>query len=173
MIAFPDLVLALLIFDDDNIRKLPIAERLAHCEKIIKKDQDESKRWDATWLAGEIAENRTENDPVFNQVADLMSWILENDDNNVVKHEACYQIAARNMRNKIPHLINSALNDKSGLTKHEALESLGLMRATEAIGLINDALNDPNEDVRQTAAFVIKRLKRMQESGDYKPSSII
>jgi HEAT repeat protein len=120
-----------------------------------------------------MAENRDSSDPIFNEVADLMAWVLENDDNNVVKHEACYQIAARNMRAKIPSLIKAALDDKSGLTRHEALESLGLMRATEAADLIRESLNDPLEDVRQTAAFVIKRLKRMEAAGAYKPSSII
>jgi HEAT repeat protein len=165
--------LALLIFDDNNIRELPVSQRLASCKQIIQNEKDESKRWDAVWLAGEIAENRNSEDPIFTEIADLMEWVLENDDNNVVKHEACYQIAARNMRQKIPSLIKAALLDKSGLTKHEALESLGLMRATEAIELIKDALNDPSEDVKQTAAFVIKRLKRMEMSGEYKPSEII
>jgi HEAT repeat protein len=120
-----------------------------------------------------MAENRVEGDIIFDRISDIMAWVLENDDNNVVKHEACYQIAARNMRSKIPTLINSALNDKSGLTKHEALESLGLMRATEAIDLIKSVLEDPNDDVRQTAAFVIKRLDRMKNAGSYEPSKII
>lgn len=167
------MALTIHVFDDDNIKRLPVEERFERCSHTIKNDPDESKRWDATWLAGEIAEGRTEGDRIFNQVADLMGWILVNDNNNVVKHEACYQIAARNMRSKIPDLINAALNDKSGLTKHEALESLGLMRATETINLIDDALSDPSEDVRQTAEFVIKRLKRMQCAGNYKPSTII
>ncbi len=165
--------LTLFIFDDAKVRELPIAQRLEHCRKIIQSEKDESKRWDAVWLVGEIAENRDKSDPIFNEVADIMAWVLENDDNSVVKHEACYQIAARNMRDKIPDLVNAALTDKSGLTKHEALESLGLMRATEAISLIKDALNDPLEDVRQTAVFVIKRLDRMQMAGAYNPSSII
>jgi HEAT repeat protein len=172
-LLLPKLVLAIPILDDNKIRKLPMAERLKYCQKIMRHEQDESKRWDAVWLAGEIAENRIEGDPVFDKVSELMAWVLENDDNNVVKHEACYQIAARNMRSKIPVLIKAALNDKSGLTKHEALESLGLMRATEAIDLIMDALEDPNEDVKQTASFVIKRLRRMQNAGMYKPSQII
>lgn len=165
--------MGLLILDDDNIRKLPVEMRLERCEHIIRYEQDESKRWDAVWLAGEIAEGRNGGDPIFERVADLMAWVLENDDNNVVKHEACYQIAARNMRSKIPALIDAALRDKSGLTKHEALESLGLMRATEAIDLIEEATNDPNDDVKQTAVFVIKRLRRMQQAGAYKPSEII
>ena len=169
----PNLVLGLLILDDNEIRKLPVEERLECCQKIIKNEKDESKRWDAVWLVGEIAENKEAGDPVFDSIADLMAWVLENDDNNVVKHEACYQIAARNMRSKIPTLIESALHDKSGLTKHEALESLGLMRAEEAIDLIRNAMEDPNEDVRQTARFVIKRLERMKAAGSYKPSQII
>lgn len=167
------MVMTLLILDDNKIRELPLEERLNKCEHVIRYEQDESKRWDAVWLAGEIAEGKIEGDPVFDKVADLMSWVLENDDNNVVKHEACYQIAARNMRSKIPVLIDAALNDKSGLTKHEALESLGLMRAIESIEMIKKALEDPNEDVKQTALFVIKRLRRMQDKGAYKPSEII
>lgn len=171
--VFPILVMALLIFDDNKIRELPLVQRLDRCKEIIQNEKDESKRWDAVWLAGELAENSTKGEPIFDQVADLMEWVLEHDDNNVVKHEACYQIAARNMRAKIPALIKAALNDKSGLTKHEALESLGLMRATEATDLIKDALEDPLEDVKQTAQFVIKRLKRMEDAGAYNPSQII
>lgn len=167
------MVLTLLIFDDDKIKELPPTLRLERCKEIIHAENDESKRWDAVWLVGEMAEDRDPSDPIFNEVADLMEWVLENDDNSVVKHEACYQIAARNMRAKIPSLIKTALEDKSGLSRHEALESLGLMRATEATELIKESLNDPLEDVRQTAAFVIKRLKRMEAAGAYKPSNII
>jgi len=102
-----------------------------------------------------------------------MAWVLQNDKNGVVKHEACYQIAARNMRNNIPVLIHSALYDDSVLTKHEAIESLGLMRAFEAEDLIKQAINDPSPDVRETAEFVIKRLSRIKALGAYSPSVIL
>lgn len=77
------------------------------------------------------------------------------------------------MKNKIPALIDAALNDKSVLTKHEALESLGLMRAFDAINLIRNAEIDPSIDVRETVRFVIKRLSRLQNQGDYKPNNIL
>jgi HEAT repeat protein len=48
------------------------------------------------------------------------------------------------------------------LAKHEAIESLGLMRAFEAESLIKKALDDPSEDVRATAAFVLKRFERLR-----------
>ncbi len=165
--------MAIEVYDENKLRDLSEEERIIICERIIKDDIDESKRWDAIWLLGEIAENKNQDDPMFEKVADIMEWTLKNDSNGVVKHEACYQIAGRNMRSKIPVLIDAAINDKSILTKHEAIEALGLMRAFESIDLIRDLEVDPSIDVRETARFVIKRLNRLKDQGDYKPSNIL
>jgi HEAT repeat protein len=141
---------------------------------MLKNSNDESLRWDAVWLAGEIAETSDPNDPIFNEVADLMIWVLENDDNGVVKHEAAFQIAARNMRKKIPDLVNSILNDKSGLVQHEAIESLGLMRAFETEEMIIKMASHQNPDISQTAAFVLKRFARLKNlKTEYKPCHIL
>ena len=162
-----------LIMDEYQIRKLPLEERFEKCSSIIKNDKDESKRWDAVWLAGEIAEEVGSTHPLYDKVADLMAWDLHNDDNGVVKHEACFQVAARNMRAKIPDLVKVALHNKSVLAKHESIESLGLMRAFEAMDSIKEALDDPSPDVRETAEFVLKRLKRLEGAGEYVPSQIL
>jgi len=162
------------VLDERDIRKLPPRERLDKCSTFLKNSNDESLRWDAVWLAGEIAEALDPNDPIFDEVADLMVWILENDDNGVVKHEAAFQIAARNMRKKIPDLVNSVLNDKSGLVKHEAIESLGLMRAFEVEEMIAKEVLNENHDVSQTAAFVLKRFARLKNlKEEYIPSRIL
>jgi HEAT repeat protein len=162
-----------IILDEGKLRNLPFRERLDKCTSIIKNESDESLRWDAVWLAGEIAETNP-NSSLFEEVAELMVWVLKNDNNGVVKHEACYQIAARNMRNKIPDLIQTALNDESIIAKHEAIESLGLMRAFDSKDMISNSLKDPNPDVRETAAFVMKRLERLQNlKGNYVPSKVI
>ena len=162
------------VFDEYNLRKLSDEERFTICEETLKNEKDESKRWDAVWLIGELAENKDENDPMFNKVSDVIEWVLNNDDNGVVKHEACFQVAARNMRQKIPVLVNAALHNKSILTQHEAIESLGLMRAFEAESLIQKALDDPSSDVRETAEFVLKRFARIKNRDVvYKPSAIL
>jgi HEAT repeat protein len=162
------------IFDEYQMRELPDEERFSMCEKTLKNEKDESKRWDAVWLIGELAENKDENDPMFNKVSDVIEWVLNNDDNGVVKHEACFQVAARNMRQKIPVLVNTALHNPSILAKHEAIESLGLMRAFEAESLIRKALDDPSHDVRETAEFVLKRFERLKNHHVvYKPSTIL
>ena len=161
------------IHDENEIKNLSEDERFVSCENILKNDKDESRRWDACWLIGELAEGKKEGDPMFDRVADAMAWVIQNDDNGVVKHEACYQIAARNMRAKIPVLVNASLNDPSTLTKHEALESLGLMRAFDYEDLIKKATEDPSKDVRETAEFILKRFDRMRNLGEYKPSDVL
>lgn len=166
--------MAIAVFDEYKIRDLPDEERFSVCEKILKNEKDESKRWDAVWLIGELAENKDANDPLFNRVSDVIEWVLNNDDNGVVKHEACFQVAARNMRQKINVLVDTALHNSSILAKHEAIESLGLMRAFEAEPLIRKALNDPSHDVRETAEFVLKRFERLKNHNVvYTPSAIL
>ena len=161
------------LIDENKIRILPDEERFSTCEYILKNEADESKRWDAVWLIGELAENKNEGNPMFDKVAEIMGWVVKNDNNGVVKHEACYQIAARNMRKIIPILVDAALFDTSILTKHEALESLGLMRAFEVEDLIRKATEDPSIDVRETAEFILKRFDRMKSEGKYKPTNIL
>ena len=161
-----------IVLDDNDIRKLPPDQRFEKCEKILKNSDDESLRWDAVWLAGEILDDSDQKDPMFERVADLMVWILRNDNNGVVKHEACFQIAARNMRDKIPDLVITALHDKSVLAKHESIEALGLMRAFEVEDIISKAKTDPIFEVRETAQFVLKRFKRLRNQGDYIPTNI-
>jgi len=148
--------------DEYSIRDLPPRDRLDSCKEILKNEKDESLRWDAVWIVGELAEVSEKNDPFFDEIADLMGWVLKNDDSGMVKHEACYQIAMRKMLKKIPDLVQSALHDKSGLVKHEAIEALGLLDAFDSEELISKSLNSTNDDVRETAQFVISRLARIK-----------
>ncbi len=47
--------MAIEIYDENKLRNLSDEERLHTCEYILKNDSDESKRWDAVWLIGELA----------------------------------------------------------------------------------------------------------------------
>jgi len=41
--------MAIEIYDENKLRGLPDEERMSVCERIIKNDSDESKRWDAVY----------------------------------------------------------------------------------------------------------------------------
>ena len=159
-----------LALDENELRKLSLEERITKLEQIFKTSDDESARWDAVWLAGEIPVHVGLKGPLFDRVADLYAWVLKNDDNAVVRHEVCYQISGRNMRSKIPELVDAGLHDKSPLVRHEAIECLGIIRANDQMESIRKGLEEPNEYVRETARMVIKRMERLQEK-EFKPES--
>ena len=161
------------VFDEYNTRRMPPRERLCEITQILKNEKDESIRWDAVWLAGEITEAVEKEDPILCEIADLMVWVLRNDDNGIVKHEAAFQIGVRNMRTKIPDLLYSAMNDKSEIARHESIEALGLMRAHEATEKLKEMTTNPSPAVRETAIFVLKRLARLKNRGDYKVENIL
>ena len=152
-----------LALDEDELRQLSLEDRVSKLEYVFKNSDDESARWDAVWLAGEIPVEVGLKGPLFDRVADLYAWVLKNDDNAVVRHEVCYQIAGRNMRKKIPDLVESGLYDKSELVRHEAIECLGIIRATDQIDAMKKSLKDPVECVRETARMVLKRMERIQD----------
>ncbi len=152
------------VFDEYELRKLDPRKRIDYCKKILRTEKDDSLRWDAVWIAGEILDRQGENGPFFDEVSDLMGWVLKNDGSGMVKHEACYQIAARKMYKKIPDLLNSALNDSNGLVTHEAVEALGLLNALDSKKLITKCLNSSNPDIRQTIEFVLRRKERQKKT---------
>ena len=153
-----------IVVDENQIRKLPHEERLKILREIFETSKDESERWDATWMAGEIAAEVEVGSTMFNKVSDLMAWALKHDDNTVVRHEICYQIAGRNMREKIPDLREAGLNDESALVRHEAIECLSIIQSEdkETLEAFDKALQDPDKHVRDTAEFVLKRLSRLK-----------
>jgi len=153
-----------IILDDLKVRRFPPRERYEILKKVLHASQDESARVDALWLASETAETLGPSDPLFDEISDLLVWILKNDNSGVVKHEAAFEIGAKNMRKKIPELINAALNDDNVLARHESLEALGIIRAVESKDEIKKALKDPILEVRETASFVLKRLERIEKA---------
>lgn len=145
---------------DKIIKNLPLEERFEKIQEIFKTSRDESERWDAVWLGGEIPVEVNLEGPLFEKMTDLFAWVLKNDPSDVVRHEVCYQIAARNMRRIIPDLAHAANYDPSPLVRHEATECLMIIRATDQMDAIRRSLKDENESVRNTAELVLKRMKR-------------
>jgi len=145
---------------DKLIREFSLEERVEKIEEVFKTSDDESERWDAVWLGGEIPVEVDLKGPLFEKMTDVFAWVLKNDPSEIVRHEVCYQIATRNMIRIIPELAYAANYDPSPLVRHEATECLMIIRAVDQIDAIEKSLYDENESVRNTARLVLKRMKR-------------
>jgi HEAT repeat protein len=152
------------VYNQSSMLKIPVKERMEVCKSIIKKEKDESLRGEAVWVLGAIASELNLNDPLRDEIGDLLEFVLIHDNSDVVKHEAVFQIADSNLKKKIYVVVNSALNDPSELVRHEAVEALGLIAAFDQRHVLLKALNDKKDCVRQTAAFVLKQLDRLEKA---------
>lgn len=148
------------VLDPYEIREIhPLNKRFNVIKEQYKND-DESVRWDQMYLAGELVDNVTQD--FKDKIADWFVWVMQNDDNSVVRHEAAFQIGLRNLRKKIPDLIEAIIHDQSLLVKHEAIEALGLLRVPNIETLLAELSNNPHEAVSTTAKFVAKRIERLK-----------
>ena len=152
------------IFDDLNIRKLSSQERFDKLSYLLKNSDDESLRTDSVWLLSEMRDFVKVSDPLYEKIADMLVWVLQNDKNGVVRHEAAYEIGRQNMINKIPDLLRAAVYDDDVLVRHESIEGLGLMKTYEFEEKIQVSLKDPAKEVRATAMFVLKRIGRRKNN---------
>jgi len=156
---------------ENKLNELPPETRLAVCvEKIKNGKNSESQRWDCLIIISELYVKLTSNfqevhskkiKKMLSEIESTLKWMVYNEKNCVVHHEIAYQIAARNMINLIPDMVNAALHSKSIVSRHEYLECLGVMKAFEDLKkIIPHALKDSNPDVRQTAEFAEDRMNR-------------
>ena len=159
-----------MILDEYDYRQMPPRQRLTTLIKVIKTDKDdESKRWDAVWLCGEMLDSKS-NLKYRDEIADLMVWVLYHEKNGIVKHEAAFQIGLRNMRDKIDNLKDIAVHDESDVARHEAVEALGMMRVQDedTKRVLEGLTFVDSKAVSETASFVLKRLERLKDKGPYK-----
>ncbi len=154
------------VYSESKLLTLSTPQLLDTCSSILRNDKDESLRGEAVWVLGKIIKEFKKDDLNHKKIEDLLEKVLLEDDNPVVKHEACFQLGENNLKNKTSALVNSALHDPSELVRHEAIEALGLLQAFECKDLLHQCLKDTNEAVRQTAVFVIKQLERLRIASD-------
>lgn len=152
------------VLDDLNIRKLSAQERFDKLSYMLKNSGDESLRVDSVWLLSEMRDFVKASDPLYEKIADMLVWVLQNDRNGVVKHEAAYEIGKQNMINKIPDLLHAAVHDDDVLVRHESVEALGLMKTDEFKEKVKVCLEDPTKEVRETTMFVLKRVARRKNN---------
>jgi hypothetical protein len=88
------------VYEKRSILKIPVKERMEVCKSVIKKEKDESLRGEAVWVLGATASELNLNDPLRDEIGDLLEFVLIHDNNDVVKHEAVFQIGEYNLKKK-------------------------------------------------------------------------
>ena len=88
--------------------------------------------------------------------------VLKNDDNELVRHEAAFSLGQMCLRSGIPPLEDATRNDPSLFVRHEAAVALGVIGSQDAKETLQKALEDPSEQVRDSAVVALSNLKFME-----------
>lgn len=160
------------VWDEYGLGKLPPKQRLAECTKQIKTSRNAAQRWIAIYTVGEIC---YETDEFNIEIGDLMAWVIHHEKNDVVKHEACFQIGLRNLTDHIDDLIDVAVHHRHHvISQHEAIEALGLMRAhsDRIVKTLTGLTLVDSEPVKVSAKFVLQLLELLKNKGDYRGGKV-
>jgi len=170
-------------YTEDTLNKLKPATRLQISIQIIKNTESSiSQRADGLIIICELYQKLTNNqydflktksDNMKKEIRNTIQWMLYNEKNCVVHHELFYQIAARNMTELVPDMAYCAEHSKSIVSRHEALENLGMMKAWKYIKIIQNALDDPNPDIAQTAQWAMNRYARYKDNPGWSALDIV
>jgi replicative DNA helicase Mcm len=143
-------------YTEDDLNKLEPHTRLTVSIQMIKNVKSNiSQRADGLIIICELYQRLSDNQYNFSksesstmkkQITETIRWMMHNEKNCVVHHEIFYQIAARNMTDLVEDMAYCAINSKSIVSRHEAIENLGMMKSWKHISIIKDALEDSNPD---------------------------
>ncbi len=88
--------------------------------------------------------------------------VLKNDPNELVRHEAAFSLGQMCLRSGIKPLEEATKNDPSLFVRHEAAVALGVIGSQDARETLQKALDDPSEQVRDSAVVALSNLKFME-----------
>lgn len=88
--------------------------------------------------------------------------VLKNDPNELVRHEAAFSLGQMCLRSGIAPLEDATKNDPSLFVRHEAAVALGVIGSQDAKETLQKALDDPSEQVRDSAVVALSNLKFME-----------
>lgn len=97
---------------------------------------------------------------------DDISDVLLNDSDGLVRHEAAFSLGQMGFRSAVPALGKAVKNDDNPFVRHEAAVALGVIGSQDAREILNEALNDRSEEVRESAVIALSNLDFVSQLKD-------
>ena len=88
--------------------------------------------------------------------------VLQNDENELVRHEAAFSLGQMGYSAAVSHLADATLNDPSLFVRHEAAIALGVVGSSEAKEALQGALSDPDKPVSDSAVVALSNIQFME-----------
>lgn len=89
---------------------------------------------------------------------DSIGEVLLNDPNQLVRHEAAFSLGQLGLSGGIDLLSKAVLKDPSFFVRHEAAVALGVIGSEQSRPVLEEALKDNSEEVKESAEIALANL---------------
>ena len=87
-----------------------------------------------------------------------LSDVLKNDKDLLVRHEAAFSLGQLGFASAIGALSDAVTSDPSAFVRHEAAIGLGVIGSEEGKAVLDKALGDESEEVRESAKIALANI---------------
>jgi deoxyhypusine monooxygenase len=105
------------------------------------------------------------------EMVESLCMVLAEDTSPLTRHEAAFTLGQLGYRSAVPALVEAMLHDESPIVRHESAVALSSIGDDEAIPDLKKAIEDEDEDVRNSALIAFEYLgyiRRKRESSSDK-----
>jgi hypothetical protein len=105
------------------------------------------------------------------EMVEPLCMVLAQDTSPLTRHEAAFTLGQLGFRSAVPALVEAMLHDSSPIVRHEAAVALSSIGDDEVIPELKKAIDDEDEDVRNSALIAFEYLNyvsRKRESAAIK-----
>ncbi len=121
---------------------------IEHFKRLIK-HEDFVVRTRAVCILADIGDE---------SVVDDIGYVLLNDPNELVRHEAAFSLGQMGYKKGLSALRKAVENDPSVFVRHEAAIAIGVIGAEEGRATLEKALSDPSKEVRESAMIALSNI---------------
>ncbi len=89
--------------------------------------------------------------------------VLKEDESPLTRHEAAFTMGQLGYRSAVPALVDAMLHDKSPIVRHESAVALSSIGDDEVVPQLKRAIEDEDEDVRNSALIAFEYLTFLQK----------
>jgi deoxyhypusine monooxygenase len=95
-----------------------------------------------------------------------LSQVLKEDSSPLTRHEAAFTMGQLGYRSAVPALVEAMLHDESPIVRHESAVALSSVGDPKVIPELKRAIDDKDEDVRNSALIAYEYLTYLQRKQD-------
>ncbi len=89
--------------------------------------------------------------------------VLREDESPLTRHEAAFTMGQLGYRSAVPALVDAMFHDKSPIVRHESAVALSSIGDDEVVPELKKAIEDEDEDVRNSALIAFEYLTYLQK----------